>query len=119
MAKPELEFHTPAGPWVPSADLAGVEQQALSIDHETGNHTRLMRFSPGADTSEYGVMVHDFWEEIYIVAGELTDIALGQEFAAGMYACRPPGMQHGPFSSRGGATVIEFRYGLPTGSHGR
>ena len=112
MTKLELEFATPSREWVASPVLAGVEEQMLSLDLDTGDHTRLMRFSPGADTSEFGVMVHEFWEEIYILEGEITDLTLGQTFTAGMYACRPPGMSHGPFGSDGGAKVIEFRYGL-------
>ena len=112
MAKIESEFHTPVGPWVASPTLAGLDEKILSLDEETGDHTRLMRFNAGADTTECGVMVHDFWEEIYIIDGEITDRSLGQTFVTGMYACRPPGMRHGPFASASGATVIEFRYGM-------
>lgn len=118
MAKAEQEFHLPVGPRIPSPTLAGVDEQVLSSDDETGDHTRLMRFDAGADTSEFGVMVHDFWEEIYIIEGDVTDLTLEKDFVAGMYACRPPGMRHGPFTSRGGATVIEFRYGMAGSSPG-
>jgi hypothetical protein len=60
-----------------------------------------------------GVQSHDFWEEIFIIDGDLTDLRLGETFSKGMYACRPPGMKHGPWSSRHGCLLIEFRYGFP------
>jgi hypothetical protein len=28
-----------------------------------------------------------------------------------MYACRPPGMVHGPYRVPGGCTTLEIRYG--------
>ena len=114
MAKPELEFQKPTGEWRPAFPRAGgIQEQILSRDPETGDYTRLMRFEPGADASSAGRLVHQFWEEVYIIEGDLTDLHLQQTFTAGMYACRPPGMYHGPFLSESGCLMLEIRYGAP------
>lgn len=114
MPKPELEFHLPTGKWRRPAQstVDGLTEQILSNDDETGGYTRLLRFEPGVDSGPNGVQVHDFWEEVYIVEGDLTDLTLDETFTAGMYACRPPGMPHGPWRSEAGALLVEFRYGL-------
>lgn len=33
-------------------------------------------------------------------------VTLGKIFAPGMYACRPPGMRHGPYLSGGGCRML-------------
>lgn len=115
MSKPELEFHAPAGAWrtPPGSVAEGIAEQILSEDPGSGAYTRLLRFEPGADSTPNGAQVHDFWEEVFIVSGDLTDLRLGERFTAGMYACRPPGMEHGPWRSETGVLMVEFRYGLP------
>jgi hypothetical protein len=40
----------------------------------------------------------------------LFDDALGETCSAGMYACRPPGMPHGPWRSEDGCRTFEIRY---------
>jgi hypothetical protein len=108
--KPELEFHEPAGEWRPAGGpVAGIWEQVLSEDAESGAHTRLLRFEPGTDSTANGTLTHDFWEEVFIVKGDLTDLRLGATFTAGMYACRPPGMEHGPWTSRHGVLMFEHR----------
>jgi hypothetical protein len=109
MAKPELEFHEPAAAWRSTA-TAGQAEQILAEDPLGGTCTRLLRFDPGCDTSASGTLTHDYWEEIYFISGDLTDLRLEQQFTAGDYACRPPGMEHGPWHSRGGALLFEVRY---------
>jgi ChrR-like protein with cupin domain len=117
MAKPELEFFKPDHlPWEPvaasrtgGAGGAGVQQKILSRDVETGDLTRLLRFEAGVETSE--AISHDFWEEVWILEGELIDLGKRQTFTAGMYACRPPGMLHGPYRVPTGCTTLEIRYG--------
>ena len=111
MGKPEYEFHAPSGPWR-DIGAAGVEEQILSRDPDTGSYTRLLRFEAGSSSVELGTQVHDFWEEVYVVEGDLTDVRLDETFSGGMYACRPPGMRHGPWRSDGGCLLVEFRYGL-------
>jgi len=86
----------------------GIEEKILSRDPETGDLTRLLRFAAGVETTD--TIRHDFWEEVFIVAGSLTDLGLQRTFNAGMYACRPPGMPHGPYRSTSGALLFETRY---------
>jgi len=116
MAKPELEFFRPDHlPWAPVAGSPaagaggpGIEEKVLSRDPTTGDVTRLLRFAPGVRTGDS--IAHDFWEEVLIVEGSLEDLGLGRTFSAGMYACRPPGMRHGPYASPRGALLFETRY---------
>jgi ChrR Cupin-like domain len=109
MAKPELEFHEPSAPWRPTGN-AGTEERVFAEDPENGTVTRLLRFEPGADTSAAGTLTHEYWEEIYVISGDLTDLRLGERFESGQYACRPPGMEHGPWTSENGALLFEVRY---------
>jgi len=114
MAKPEFEFHIPDDSgWKQLNDRRpGIFQKILSKDEATGNYTRLMRFEKGGDFTYAGVQVHDFWEEVWIIEGALTDLTLGKTFTAGSYACRPPGMRHGPYRSENGVMMFETRYFL-------
>jgi hypothetical protein len=57
-----------------------------------------------------GVQQHDFWEEVWILEGSIHDLTLDRMFVAGMYACRPPGMPHGPWRSPDGCRTLEIRY---------
>lgn len=117
MPKPEREFFRPDHlPWEPVAASPtggagghGVHQKVLSRDAETGDVTRLLRFDAGVETTE--TIAHDFWEEVWILEGELIDLGKRQMFTAGMYACRPPGMVHGPYRVTQGCTTLEIRYG--------
>jgi ChrR-like protein with cupin domain len=115
MPKPELEFFKPDGvPWEPVAGSAtggaggvGVRQKILSRS-ENGDVTRLLQFDAGVETT--GTITHDFWEEVWILEGELFDLGKQQSFTAGMYACRPPGMAHGPYRVAKGCLTLEMRY---------
>ena len=98
MPKPEREFFdVELIPWQPVAGAPGQWEKILSRDPESGSITRLLRVEPNTDTSAIGTLEHDFWEEVYIVEGWLTDLRLNQTFRQGSYACRPPGMPHGPW----------------------
>ena len=114
MTKPELEFSPAAA--VPLTVCAGkvvlpeLTERILAADPASGVATRILKFEPGTDTSVNGVQAHDFWEEVYILEGEMTDLRLNQTFVAGDYACRPPGMEHGPWVSTPGCTTFEVRY---------
>jgi hypothetical protein len=111
MPKPEYEFHRPPGPWTPAPGPAtGIWRQVLATDAAGGAYTGLSRYDPGADSTPNGPAVHPYWEEVYILEGDLTDLRLGQTFRAGMYACRPPGVVHGPWRSETGVLMLEFRY---------
>jgi len=112
MPKPEFEFFTPAES-IPDhgvGDVKGLTERILSEDPETGDYTRMLHFAPGTDTSAMGVQRHDFWEEVFIIEGSFVDLSLNQTFTAGQYACRPPGMPHGPWRSDNGCTTFEVRY---------
>jgi len=97
-----------AGSATAGAGGAGIEEKILSRDPETGDVMRLLRFAAGVQTTE--TITHDFWEEVWIVDGSLMDLGLGRTFSAGMYACRPPGMPHGPYRSPAGVLLFETRY---------
>ena len=109
MAKPELEFHdTELIPWVPvEGQGPGVYEKILSRDPADGSFTRLIRTEPGVTKP---VLVHDHWEEVYILEGTITDLSLNKTFKAGYYACRPPGMKHGPFKTDIGSMSFEVKY---------
>ena len=112
MSKPELEFFPASNiGWIPVAgNVSGLYERILAQDTKGGIATRMLRFNPGTDTSANGVVVHDFWEEVYILEGAIYDIPLRKNFTAGMYACRPPGMKHGPWKTQEGCTTFEVRY---------
>lgn len=104
-------WHTPPG--YPD----GIEQKILAgkLDEtgKSGNRTRLLRFAPGVYTTV--PFVHDYWEEVYLVSGDLTvgNDAKGQggtAFSPNTYACRPPGAYHGPFKSEKGCVLIEIHF---------
>jgi hypothetical protein len=104
------EFELPAAPWVEDDSVVrGIWSQMLSTDPDSGDQTGLLRYEPGVDTSAIGVRVHEYWEEVYILDGDLTDLRLDQTFTRGMYAYRPPGMPHGPWRSEHGVLMLEIR----------
>jgi len=116
MPKPEIEFSLLSDvEWSPAPGYPpGVEEEILSRDETSGDCTRLLRFEPGAASTQ--TLSHDFWEEVYILKGGLIDLRLRQAFSEGSYACRPPRMAHGPFSAPVGCLTLEIRSKLQTGA---
>ena len=120
MNKPHLEFHKlemDKGWVTPPGYPSGIQQKILSgaLDEagKRGSRTRLLRFAPGVYTTT--PFVHDYWEEVFLVKGDLTvgNDAKGQggeAFAPFTYACRPPGAYHGPFLSNHGCLLLEIHY---------
>ncbi|MCB1480479.1 MAG: cupin domain-containing protein [Rhodobiaceae bacterium] len=118
--KEHLEFHAVdlgSGWETPPGYPAGIQQKILagSLDEaaKKGNRTRLLRFAPGVYTTK--PFVHDYWEEVYQLSGDLTvgndeNGEGGESFAPNTYACRPPGAYHGPFKSEGGCLLLETHY---------
>lgn len=112
------EFHAvdlDVGWHVPEGYPPGIEQKILSgeLDESksSGRRTRLLRFAPGAFTTK--PFVHDYCEEVYVLAGELMvarEQAESITFGANSYACRPPGIWHGPFRSDKGCLLLETHY---------
>ena len=97
--------------WTFIKGLEGMaEELTLSIDHTSGEYTRLTRFLPGADTSPLGGKTHLYPEEVFIVSGRLYDKAFDIWLEAGHYASRPPGELHGPFKTDIGCVVLEVSF---------
>jgi hypothetical protein len=101
----------------PTGYPAGIQQKILSgaLDetNKRGSRTRLLRFAPGVYTTS--PFVHDYWEEVFLFSGDLTvgndDKGNGGEaFKPNTYACRPPGVFHGPFKSETGCLLLEMHY---------
>ena len=111
MPKPEHEFFpvTEVPFTVCPGDDPAITERVLARDG-TGVATRVLRYDPGADSTAMGVQRHDFWEEVYILEGSFHDLTLDRTFTAGMYACRPPGMAHGPWRTDEGVLTFEVRY---------
>jgi hypothetical protein len=101
--KPHLEFFRVGHDgWVEIAP--GVRQKILAggLDetNKRGFLNRLVRWEPGATIDK--VIVHDFYEEVLVVSGELLvatpdDRTRVESFPAPSFACRPPRAPHGPF----------------------
>lgn len=99
---------------VPPGYPEGIEEKILSsnLDEETrrGSRTRLLRFQAGAFSTE--PFVHEYYEEVLLLSGDLI-VGSGDDtetFLPHTYACRPPGVYHGPFKSTGGCLLVEFHY---------
>ena len=110
--KEELEFHDPSlRPWEQVNGVPGLYERIIAGERGSPDHSRMLRFDPGCVTPE--TLTHDFWEEVWILTGSLRDLRLDQTFTAGMYACRPPGMPHGPWDTEEGCVTFEVRYASP------
>ena len=120
MNKPHLEFERldMSSGWAPPEGYPeGVKQKILASDidekKKSGSRTRLLRFDPGTYTTE--PFIHDHWEEVYLLSGDLTvgndaEGKGGESFLSPTYACRPPGVFHGPFKSEEGCMLFEIHY---------
>lgn len=118
--KPHLEFFRVAwdDDWEPIEGYPpGMVQKILASDFDEiakrGSRTRLLRIHPGAYSTR--PFVHDYWEEVFVVEGDLivgsdSQGKGGEPFAAHTYACRPPGVFHGPFTSKHGCTLFEVHF---------
>ncbi|MDS0857543.1 cupin [Burkholderia pseudomultivorans] len=86
---------------------------ALDTVNRRGSRTRLLRLPAGLHTKQ--PFVHDYWEEVFLVEGDLTvgndeHGNGGTPFSGYTYAVRPPGAWHGPFKSNGGCVLLEIHY---------
>jgi hypothetical protein len=107
MPKPAIEFSPVAAvAWEPVSP--GVSQRLLARDSDGVGLTRILRWEPGFESTEPAV--HDYVEEVYILSGSMYDTTLERTFSAGRYACRPPGLVHGPWTSAEGCEMLEVRY---------
>lgn len=104
--------------WTPVPGFEGQIDELILADNldqknRRGSRTRIARWQPGALITQ--PVVHDFCEEVFIFSGDLLvgcDAAGlgGEAFDAYTFACRPPGVFHGPFTSRSGCLMFEFQY---------
>ena len=101
--------------WDVRPNRKGVRQRALadSIDAsaKSGHGTRLVQFDAGVRAP---ASVHDYWEEIYLISGDLCltddDGNIISRFDAPAFVCRGPGEVHGPFSSATGCLMMTIEY---------
>ena len=80
----------------------------LNEETRTGSRTRYVRVAPGTTTSE--ALVHTYWEDVFVLEGDLYPLADGAAPQAPNYSQRPPGTAHGPFGSQNGCLLLEFQY---------
>lgn len=118
--KPHMEFKSldmDEGWETPPGYPEGMQQKVLAADldeiNKRGSRTRLLRIAPGCYSTV--PFVHDHWEEVYLLEGDLIvgndeHGEGGEQFHAPTYACRPPGVHHGPFKSDGGCVMFELHY---------
>lgn len=118
--KPHIEFiklDMDEGWETPPGYPEGIKQKVLTSDLEedskTGSRSRFLRIEPGCYSTE--PFVHDHWEEVFLFEGDLIvgsdeNGEGGEQFFAPTYACRPPGVFHGPFKSVGGCIMYETHY---------
>jgi hypothetical protein len=118
--KPHFEFtgvDLASGFAVPPGYPSGFKEKILagSLDEKkrAGSRTRLLRIEPGIFSTE--PFVHEYWEEVYLLSGDLivgndAQGRGGEKFTGPTYACRPPGVHHGPFKSEGGCLLLEIHY---------
>ena len=112
-----VDMHPGSGWEVPPGYPPGFAQKILASDidetSKRGSRTRLLKLEPGACSTV--PFVHDHWEEVFLVTGDLIvgndDKGQGGTSSqAFTYACRPPGVQHGPFTTKGGCLLYEIHY---------
>lgn len=104
------------GQWQSVPDHAATISQLILADNldsasRTGSRTRLIRWQPG--TLLPLPVEHEYTEEVLVLDGDLVvgcdeAGAGGEVFEKYSYACRPPGVPHGPFTTRAGCLMLEI-----------
>ncbi len=119
-AKPHIEFENldmSTGWETPPGYPTGITQKILASDLDetakTGSRTRILKFDPGAFSTV--PFVHDHYEEVFLFQGSLIvgndeNGDGGEAFENPTFACRPPGVYHGPFKSDEGCLLYEIHY---------
>ncbi|WP_313693573.1 cupin domain-containing protein [Halorarum halobium] len=113
MPTPSKEFHDPTAEaneyeWEQAGAYSDGVSEMILHEEPDGSHTRFLKLEPGTESES--VITHEFYEEAYVLHGELIDKRLDESFTAGMYAYRKPGMEHGPYRSPNGCLTFEVRY---------
>jgi len=116
--KQHREFFNALGEdgWEAVDGFDGIETKVLSgrFDEGAGAVTRITRWAAGTVSPE--LSMHEWCEEVFIVAGTLsigTPENETQILNTGTYAVRPPHVPHGPFFTRDGCVMLEFLYYPP------
>lgn len=82
----------------------GLMVKVLHKNEATGASTHLAGLMPG--WYAHGLEVHPIYEENYCLSGDVNigevDGGDGYTMTEGCYLCRPPGIPHGPISSKNG-----------------
>ena len=93
-----------------SAAGEGVVQKLLSVDERYRCIKLPAQVCSGVERTV--PITHDFREEVIILEREsCTTNGFNKTFTKGMYACRQPGMQHGPiYEPLEGCLTFETRY---------
>ena len=107
------DWKLPEGYAPDSGALELIISGSLDEENKRGSRTRILRFPPGLVT--YDAIVHDYWEEVFMLEGDMTVGADengegGESFEGYTYAVRPPGAWHGPFRSVNGCYLLEIHY---------
>lgn len=85
--------------------IPGIREKLLASDSETGSYTRIVHFEPGFRFDR--ALNHPFWEELLILDGHMIDFGSDTLYTKGSFGLRPPGMDHGPFGTELGCTLLE------------
>ena len=101
-SKPSVAFHP------------GIFVKILRTDPETGTGTHLAGLMPG--WFQEGIEIHPVREESIIISGDVNiatvDGKPGYTCRVGSYYSRPPGIPHGPLSSKNGNVGLVHTEGL-------
>ena len=94
-------------------DILTVSGSSIDENNKTGSRSRFLRIKPGVYST--APFVHEHWEEVFLFEGDMivgndANGDGGEHFHAPTYACRPPGVFHGPFKSEGGCVMFELHY---------
>lgn len=107
----DREFFDPiaddALPWKPVPEYPDGARQKILFEDDSRS-SRLLEVD--ADVRTETVAVHEYYEEVFILEGELIDRTVEETFTAGMYAYRTPGMRHGPYEYPERCLMLEHRY---------
>ncbi len=88
--------------------IPGIKEKLLAWDPENGTYSRIVLFEPGFKFSK--ALKHPFWEELIVLDGHVYDYGSNRLCTKGFYALRPAGVEHGPFGTDLGATVLEITW---------
>ena len=83
-------------------------EKMLNLDASHGTFTKVVKMLPGYRT--LNPEVHDYWEEVYYLDGELIETKRNIKLKHGSYECIPPQTAHGPFETKTGCELLVIAY---------